>query len=244
VQTLDVGSVLRRAVAMYRDHWRPLLGMALGVWLATALLVVVVVTTVGASLVAPGPEGGVGVGVALVGLLAFAIEFVGQSILGGMYVVAVEDLRDGRQDRPVGEYFTAVRPKLGPLVVTTALAGLGVMIGLILFVVPGVVFMVWWSVAAAVVMLEGRSGSSALGRAKQIVSGHGWRMFLLLLVVVVAIWAATAVITGVARTVLPTEGMAGSFVESFAGVLVAPFAAIVPVIAYYDLTGRGMPLPA
>lgn len=228
--TLDIGSVLRRAATMYRDHWRPLLGMAVVVWLASAVVLPVLAGVVAATL-------GVAAGT-VAALLGLAVMVAAQTILGGMYVLAVDDLRDGRQDRPVREYFDATRPKLGPLLLTAALAGLGVLAGIVLLVVPGLVLGVWWSLAAAVVMIEDRSGAAALARSKAIVAGHGWTMFGLLLVTALVAGAITAVLAGVAGALVGGDTVAADFLGTFANVVAAPFTAIVPVIAYYDLMAR------
>lgn len=63
---------------------------------------------------------------------------------------------------------------------TTILAGIGVLVGLLLFVIPGLVFSVWWSLGAYLVTREGIAGSVALGRSKQLVGRAFWWVVLVL----------------------------------------------------------------
>lgn len=242
---MQIASVLGRALAVYRDHWRPLIGMAAGVWVASAVLAllvaVAIAVTTGAFFLTAGLAQGARVAAILSGLGAVAVELLAQVLLGGMYVVACEDLRDGRQDRSIQEYLAVARPKLGPLLLTGVLSGLGVALGLALLVVPGVVFAVRWSCASAVVMVEGRSGRDALRRSRAIVAGNGWPMLGLLLAMLVLVGLATAGVDAVGGSLLGREGPAIALVRTIAGFVITPFTAIAPVIAYYDLTARWRP---
>lgn len=62
-------------------------------------------------------------------------------------------------------------------VVTTLLIALG----MLMLMVPGIIFMVLFFVAVPVAAVEGVSTSQALGRSAELIGGHGWRVFGLLL---------------------------------------------------------------
>src|ERR671914_195708 len=61
----------------------------------------------------------------------------------GALTRAVDDIRDGRADLSFQETFDRVRPQLGSIVVGGLLAGLGIGLGLLLFIVPGLVLLTW-----------------------------------------------------------------------------------------------------
>ena len=71
----------------------------------------------------------------------------------GALVTAVDDIRDGSSDLSLGETFDRVRPQLGSIVGAGLLAGLGVFLGLLLLIVPGLVLMTWWVLIIPVVAL-------------------------------------------------------------------------------------------
>jgi len=66
---------------------------------------------------------------------------------------------------------------LGALVPALFLITLGIMI----FVVPGLLLLVWFALAGQVAVLEGRTFWSALRRSRELVKGRGWRVLYLLI---------------------------------------------------------------
>ncbi len=54
------------------------------------------------------------------------------------------------------------------------LVGVIALLGLILFIIPGLIFAVWYSFAALIFVLEGVKGYAALKQSKSLVSGRFW----------------------------------------------------------------------
>ena len=90
---------------------------------------------------------------------------------------AVDDVRDGRADLSLGDTFEQAKEQLSSVAVAAILAGLGVVIGLVLLIVPGLVLMTWWAVIIPVVVLEKRSAGEAFTRSRELVRGNGWGVF-------------------------------------------------------------------
>src|ERR1700759_5076312 len=127
-------------------------------------MVFLVINLVGALL---GAIAGSGSGIALlVALLATVVSLVGTFWLQGALVFAVDDVRDGRIDSTIGEGFERVRPYLGTLIVAGILAGLGIALGLVLLIVPGLILLTWWCLIVPVIVLERRSVGEAFGRSR------------------------------------------------------------------------------
>ena len=87
----------------------------------------------------------------------------------GALVYAVEDVRDGRIDSSIGELFERVRPYLGTLIISGILAGLGIAVGLVLLIVPGLILLTWWCLIVPVIVLEGRQVGEAFTRSRELV---------------------------------------------------------------------------
>jgi len=68
-------------------------------------------------------------------------------------------------------------PKMWQFFWVSLLVGLAVLGGFILFVIPGVIFSVWFCLAMFVFVAEGLEGTSALKRSKQLVQGYWWPVF-------------------------------------------------------------------
>ena len=70
-------------------------------------------------------------------------------------------------------------PRVLPLLGTQVLVGIVVMLGFLLFIVPGIIFSLWFYVVIPVVVLEGLAGSRAMGRSRELVRGNLDKAFLL-----------------------------------------------------------------
>src|SRR5262249_26383542 len=120
----------------------------------------------------------------LLALVTAVVSLVGTFWLQGALVYAVDDVRDGRIDTTVAEVFDRVRPYLGTLIVAGIVAGIVIAIGLVLLIVPGLVFLTWWCLIVPVVVNEqkGVGVGAAFTRSRELVRGHGWTVFGVVLV--------------------------------------------------------------
>jgi hypothetical protein len=94
--------------------------------------------------------------------------------------------------------------RFGRLLGASILAGLIIMVGAMLCLVPGLIFAVWYVFVGQVVVMENLGGDKALRRSKELTADHRWRAFgLLMLLVVVQIIVGAAF--GALNFVLPTH---------------------------------------
>jgi hypothetical protein len=84
------------------------------------------------------------------------------------------------------------------LVVLSFLSGLGVLIGFVFLIVPGLMLLVAWSVAPAVLIMEKCTPTQALGRSRDLCRGYSWPIFglLVLTTVVIFLWEGGVEIVG------------------------------------------------
>lgn len=121
--------------------------------------------------------------------------------------------------------------------------------GFVLFVVPGVIFSIWFSLALYALVSENLGGMNALLRSKQLVAGYWWGVFWRLLVlgaVLIALMApilAAFIATGAAGFLLfgLSEAQAeqfspiGEFLVTVGRLLVSVFGVIFGFLLYEDL---------
>ena len=167
-------------------------------------------------------------------LVALVIGIVGYFWVQAALVELVHDVRDGRADRSIGETYRAVQPRLPAVIVAGILAGIGILIGLVLFIVPGLFLLTIWALLIPVIVIEGKSAGEAFSRSREIVRGHGWSVFGLVIVTFLLVGIASALIQLVFAW-LP------HFLEVWIGSLIAhsltvPFAAAALTTAYFQLT--------
>ena len=218
---LDVGGVIRRVFAIYVDQASVLMPAAAAVFVFTGILSTAL-THASSSL----------------RLIAVLIGLVATTVFTGMVVELVSDIRDGRRDSSPGALLRAVTPVIGQLIVVAFAAAIGVVIGLILFIVPGLILITLWSVAAPVVVLERPPGLQALRRSRELVSGNGWQVFGVILVLDVLVVAVAGILEALADS---ASTGAGLVVTVVLGVLTAPFAALAAAVLYFELENGTAP---
>src|SRR5918995_4324832 len=212
--------VLSEAWGMYKAHWRHLLPIALVVYAAVALISLLL-TTILENWIA--------------GILGAVVSLVALFWVQGALVKAVEDVRDGRPDLTLGETFQRVRPQLGSIIVGGILAGIGILLGLVLLIVPGLVLLTWWVLIIPVIVLEERSAGEAFSRSRALVRGHGWGVFG---VIVLTILIVIAFAIALGLVLLPFQDWLASFLSNvISGTLVTPFIAVTWTLLYYRLRG-------
>ncbi|KQZ05873.1 hypothetical protein ASD21_17960 [Caulobacter sp. Root1455] len=81
-----------------------------------------------------------------------------------------------------------------PLLGLAILMGLGLMIGFVLLIVPGIMLAVMWSVAVPAKVVEKIGVMDALQRSRDLTRGRRWAIFGLLVIYVIAVWILEAVI--------------------------------------------------
>jgi MFS family permease len=217
-QKLDVGNVIQRVWETYQAQFSLLAQAALIVFIPIAILNALILTGGGAILI----------------LAAAAVGIIGSFLFQGMVVEAASDMLDGKRDHSVGSLFAAVSPVLAPLFVASLVAGLGIGLGLILLIVPGLYLLTIWAVIAPAVVLERKGAMDALGRSRELVRGHEWQVFG----VIVVFFLIQIVVGGI------LQGIFGGIISGFVGyligdlltrVLIAPLTALAAAIVYFEL---------
>lgn len=116
----------------------------------------------------------------------------------------------------------------------------------IALILPGIWLAVAWSVALAVLLVEGVRGRRALGRSFKLVRGRWWPTFgilivayLLILVVQIALGAlVAAAILGGGTDSVAAGALLSSLVNTIAYVVTTPLLAAVIAVMYFDLRVR------
>lgn len=214
---LDVGGVIRRVFHIYVDQASVLMPAAAVVFVFTGIIATL--------LVAASP------GLVLIALL---IDLVAGTLFTGMVVELVADVQDGRRDASPGQLLRAVTPVFGQLILVGIVAAIGIVIGFVLIIVPGLILITIWSVAAPVVVLENPGVFAALRRSRELVRGNGWQVFGVILVLYIVVGAVSIIIEGAAES---AGSGAGIVVRVIVGVLTAPLSALAASVLYFELRG-------
>jgi hypothetical protein len=225
VRPLDLGRTLDAAFEAYRDAFVPL---------------VVSVAVVAAPVELIGVLPGIGPALTRLALQVLVVS----AVTIGMATRVVADLRTGLRPT-VGSLWSRVGPLTGWLALTVAMAVVVTALGAIAFVVPAILLWVWFQLAGCVVVIEGRRGTGALGRSRDLSRGFFWRVAGYA-IVAGAITVFAALMLSAAVAAAGSEfgvSLAGfrvltTLVGIAADVLVAPLGALVIAQLYFDIRLR------
>jgi Uncharacterised protein family (UPF0259) len=139
-----------------------------------------------------------------------------------------------------GQSFVAGFEAFTPLFFAILLAAVGIALGLLLLVVPGIYLFVRLFFVPQAVVLEEAHGLDALRRSSAVVQGFWWRTFGLVIMVNLAA-ALPALVLAAPFTALASSS--DRAVWSMVGTIcaesvTAPFVALFSTLLYYDLRAR------
>ena len=110
-----------------------------------------------------------------------------------------------------------------------------VIVGLLLFFVPGILVFVWFGLAGPVVELEGRTVRGALRRSASLVRHNFWLVFLVLAPVELVGDAASELVGELVHGLLGHSFFATWMAEAAANVVFTPIFAVAAVLLTLDL---------
>lgn len=126
----------------------------------------------------------------------------------------------------------------GRLIAVDLLFGLGIAVGLVLLVVPGVVAFTWFALAGPLVELDGVGVRAAFAGSRRLVRGHFWTVLVVLGPITLASEALTDAALGVAHRALGDSLFADWLGESATNIVLSPIYAVAAVLITLRLSER------
>jgi hypothetical protein len=212
---MKIRSVFGEAFRTYFRRWWELVPRAFVIYLFLSL-----------AALAAGQAFGGGAGIAASALITF---------LGYFWLQALHVLEVAGGEEAARTFRRAAR-RLLPLMGASILAGVGMVIGLFLLVLPGLVLLAWWSLLVPAVVLEGHGPRAALRRSRELVRGHGVKVFTTMVISVVIVAPIAVVLLVVISYVFKDSPETASFVgDLVVDPVTAPFGVLVWTSVYFRL---------
>jgi hypothetical protein len=114
----------------------------------------------------------------VLGLFIFILGYV--VLQAAIIHITVLDL-NGRRP-PLGESLKVGLREFLPLIAISILYTLGIALGIVLLIVPGIMALCAWAVVMPVRVVEHTGIGEAFGRSRELTRGHRWNIFFLFLI--------------------------------------------------------------
>lgn len=191
------------------------------------VIFLIVISGIGTTSIANLPFANLGflIGLILIVILVFVFAVIIGSYFNAVIMWAVLNTAQGKK----WEIKDALKMGLKyfwKLIAANILVMLGVLGGLVLLIVPGIIFMVWWMFTAMVVVDEDETALEAINRSKQLVEGVWWETALLLAIIgsVSGILSECQVVPGI-----------GWLISIMTLLFLAPFTTVIIATRYLEL---------
>jgi hypothetical protein len=169
--------------------------------------------------------------VAIVGMI---LNFVGQAVI--LYG-AFQAMR-GRAVY-VGDAIRRGLSRFWSILGLSILVGLGIAIGLILLIIPGIMLAVRWSVALPACVVENKGPFESMRRSADLTRGHRWKIFGIFVLLLIGVIVAGIIVAAIVGVIVAVGGIVGIVLAAVIGfVAMAIYTAYlntVLVMIYHDL---------
>jgi len=220
--------VLRRAVAVFRTESAFLLILVLIVFVPIGFLEALM-NQLEADELSPA------LGLIVVTLVVSAL--MGEVLYSGAVAALLAKTPTG--ERPSIARLVRELP-WGRLIAADILVSVLVVIGLVLLIAPGIVFLAWFAFVAPVIEIEDRGLRDGLRRSRELVRGRFWVVLAAILGVTLASEAAIAGAVELAHSLLGDGLLADWLAETAGDVLTnPPYAVVVVLMAVEIMRERG-----
>ncbi|HEY5052075.1 MAG TPA: hypothetical protein VII45_01555 [Solirubrobacterales bacterium] len=176
--------------------------------------------------------------------IELAVSTIAATLYQGMVVSLVRDVQDGRRDSSIAELINSAMPVLLPLIGAGLLSGLGIGVGTVLLIVPGLILLTIWAVIAPVIVVERAGVFASFGRSRGLVRGNGWPVFGVIVVAFAIAIVGSLIFTAIAASI--ADGILIRIVfTAIASTVTAPITALVAAVLYFRLRAiEGGPRPS
>jgi hypothetical protein len=168
---------------------------------------------------------------ALFSLIGALISIVLAALLQSALIRAtIEDLNDRKPS--IGDCISTALSVLLPAIAIGLLAGIGVVIGFALLIVPGIILFLRWSLAVPVLVQERQGVLGSMRRSAALTKGSRWALFGLFLILVIA----AIIIQWVFGIIMPVLGsMLGLVVAALVQSILSMVFSTASAVSYVEL---------
>ena len=180
--------------------------------------------------------------VIMIGILSALVSWiVGTTTTGVVIKYASDQIEKGTSS--FGVSFNFAVSKLPSLLVAQFVAGILIVIGLLLFVVPGIIIAIMFSLVIPAIIVEQKGAFESLGRSRRLVSNRWLKTFALLLILGIIVLIVNGVASVLTIPFSFIHPMINPLITNIISAFVAPIYPIAITYLYYAMVAREIPPP-
>ena len=169
-------------------------------------------------------------------IVGWILQFIGQAvILYGAF--------QAMRGRPVvlGDGLRRAFSRFLPLLAISILVFIGLAIGFMLLIVPGIILAMRWAVAVPACVVENLGPISSLRRSAELTKGHRWKIFgmtVLILVLFIIALVIVGALVGTGVVVVPQgvgRGLLAAILFVIISGIVTAYFNVIAAMIYHDL---------
>lgn len=177
-----------------------------------------------------------------IGVLSGLISWIVGAITVGIVIKCASDqIEKGTSNLSVS--FDFAIPKLPSLLVAQLVVGILTLVGLALFIVPGIIIAIMFSLIIPTIIVEQRGAFESLGRSRRLVRNRWLKAFALLLVLGIIVLIASGVASVLSMPFCAIHPIIESLITSIILAFVTPIYPIAITCFYYAMVAREIPPP-
>ena len=249
-QSEGVGALYRRAFSLFADYFPKFVKLSL---IAHIPVIIAAILISGLflleKLLSPASKAqkiALVCAMVIVGLFQVVAYFVSAATISGVTAIIVTRL-SAAPLRPVKlqEGFAVLRKRWRPFFKTSLLVTLRILVGYLLFIIPGIVITVRYALYAPVVLIEGLQTKAARLRAREL-AARSWRTVIIVSILQIVIPLVVSLIIGRIQVSftgdVPKKSTSYQISQQFLGLInifIIPLMSIVPALLYLKMRQLG-----
>lgn len=237
-EPMTTGVLLDRAFRLYTGNFALMLGIAAAAYVPFYLIMLAIQSSFGSGF--PSRDGSIAT---LLFQLVFMILWasIAFPIASGATTFAISERYLGN-DVTIGDALRRSLSHFFPLSIAQITATIRVVFGFFLLVIPGILWMLSYSLIVPVILVEGQKAIPSLRRSRDLIKGFRGKAFCILLVVnllQLVLAAGVDMLAGMLFSAATGGGnILGAAMNNLLSIFLTPLGIIAAILLYYDMRIR------
>ena len=237
-EAMTTGVLLDRAFRLYTSNFSLMLGITAAAYVPFYLIMVIIESRVGVNVQAP--SGGLST-------LLFQIVFmilwasIAFPIAGGAATYAISERYLGNEVT-IGEALRLALSRFWTLSIAQITATIRVLFGFLLLIVPGILWMLSYTLIVPAVLIEGQNATPSLRRSRDLVKGHRGKVFCVMFIINLLQGILALGVSMVSGMIFNSDSAGGAVLNSamnnLLSIFLTPLGIVATILLYYDMRIR------